>query len=571
VRTLRNLRISHKFAFAFGVVCLLCTTLGTVAAVGLLRISAAVTDIVEISALPKMQILGDIRYSVSTIRRTDVLLLLCDSKECTDRYVAKRKRYIADYNAAFGKYTPMVSLPGERELHAQMQENLSAYVEISDRARALAADGKTGDAVKAILSPAAQRTYNLAADTIEKDVALNNQAGATEGKQTIHMNHTILLLIWAFMGITVVLCALIGIGLTRLIAPPLALATAALERVAAKDLTVSAEDTGSDEIGRLSTALNTSVAAMRAVVRSVTEGADTLSTAAEELSTRAAQTSANTQTQTSRISQIAAAAQEMTATVGEISKNSENASAASAKSAQNAAKGGAVMEAAASTMKKIAAATISAAEKMSLLAGRSEEIGKVVHVIQEISEQTNLLALNAAIEAARAGEHGRGFAVVAGEVRRLAERTKAATQEIAGTIGNIQEETRQTIDVMAVSRTAVEAGLSETTHAHESLRAIIESSKEVESQIHLIATAATEQTSASGEIAESASQISGLATENLQAANETAEACRNLSALASDLDGIIHQFRVDDETQAGGRMRGAPIVGGLDPVLRSAS
>jgi methyl-accepting chemotaxis protein len=161
--------------------------------------------------------------------------------------------------------------------------------------------------------------------------------------------------------------------------------------------------------------------------------------------------------------------------------------------------------------------------------------------------------------------------VVAGEVRRLAERTKAATQEIAGTIGNIQEETRQTIDVMAVSRTAVEAGLSETTHAHESLRAIIESSKEVESQIHLIATAATEQTSASGEIAESASQISGLATENLQAANETAEACRNLSALASDLDGIIHQFRVDDETQAGGRMRGAPIVGGLDPVLRSAS
>ena len=94
--------------------------------------------------------------------------------------------------------------------------------------------------------------------------------------------------------------------------------------------------------------------------------------------------------------------------------------------------------------------------------------------------------------------------MVAGEVRRLAERTKGATEEIAGTIRSIQDETRETLQVMHESRTAVETGMGETAHARRSLEAIIESSKQVEHQIHLIATAATEQTAASGEISESA-------------------------------------------------------------------
>ena len=175
------------------------------------------------------------------------------------------------------------------------------------------------------------------------------------------------------------------------------------------------------------------------------------------------------------------------------------------------------MQAAAVTMEKIAAATSVVSEKMTSLAHRSEEIGKVVNVIQEISEQTNLLALNAAIEAARAGEHGRGFAVVAGEVRRLAERTKGATEEIAGTIRSIQDETRETLQVMEESRSAVESGMAETANARKSLEATIEASKQVEQQINLIATAATEQTSASGEISETAGQISQLAGENCRA------------------------------------------------------
>jgi methyl-accepting chemotaxis protein len=297
---------------------------------------------------------------------------------------------------------------------------------------------------------------------------------------------------------------------------------------------------------------------MRSVLGTVARGAENLSAAATEMSVRAVQANGNAQSQSGKTNQIAAAAQEMTATIGEIGSNAETAAGVSRKSAETANEGGAVMQAAATTMERISTATSSVASKMTELATRSEEIGKVVTVIQDISEQTNLLALNAAIEAARAGEHGRGFAVVVGEVRRLAERTRSATGEIAATIQSIQDETRQTLHLMDESHKAVDSGIGETSRARKSLEAIIGSAREVEHMIQMIATAATEQTSAAGEISESASHISKLATENSQAAEETAEGCKQLSILANDLDGIIRQFRLGGESQAGASLRSHP-------------
>ena len=565
---LRNLPVSRKFTYAFGLVCGLSFLLGTYAFTVFHGISAKCLDVSQ-NSFPSVVYLSDAREAMNAVRREDLDLMMCQTPDCIAQHSGNRQHALDTYQAKVKGYEPLVTNPGEREIYQKMQATWTQYTQVSDRGLDLVKAGKAGDALDLLGGDSTVALFSNALAAANDNFQLNVKAG-TQGAEGATTAATRAL--WVSSGVTlliILLCALIGMVLTREIAPRIARVRNALESMAAKDLTTSIRISGTDEIGQLGEAFNTSVESMRKVFVAVAQSAETLSSATTEISAAAAQNAGNSRAESTKINQIAAAAQEMTATIGEISHNAENAAGASRESAVNAEKGGAVMQAASGTMEKIAAATTSVADKMTSLALRSEEIGKVVNVIQEISEQTNLLALNAAIEAARAGEHGRGFAVVAGEVRRLAERTKGATEEIAGTIRSIQDETRETLQVMQESRTAVETGMDETSHARKSLEAIIESSKQVEHQIHLIATAATEQTSASGEISESAGQISQIAVENAQGAEEAVEALKNLASLASDLDGMIRQFRLEDGRQSGGKFTGMgqPAV---QPVLRSA-
>jgi len=541
---IKNLPVSRKFTYAFGMVCGLCILLGIYTFATFHSISSKSVD-VSVNAFPSVIQLSEIRGAVNTIRREDLDLLLCQTQACSDTHGASRQKALTTYQSTLKTYEALISYPWERENYQKFTAAFAQYLDASTRSVALLAAAKTGDALDLLLADATAGSFDATLTSLNDDLQSNIKLGTQNANDAANSStHATWVASFATLVI-VLLCAGIGGVLTKMIVPALQAATAALEKVAEKDLTVSVEETSTDEIGRLCSALNTSVVSMREVLVAVAQGAETLSSATTQMSARSIESAGNANSQASKTNQIAAAAQEMTATIGEISHNAETAAGASRVSADTANQGGAVMQAAASTMERIAVATSSVSEKMASLSRRSEEIGKVVNVIQEISEQTNLLALNAAIEAARAGEHGRGFAVVAGEVRRLAERTKGATEEIAGTIRSIQEETRETLQVMQESRTSVETGMNETANARKSLEAIIESSKQVEHQIHLIATAATEQTSASGEISESAGQISQLSMENAQGAEEAVEALKNLASLASDLDGMIRQFQLD--------------------------
>jgi methyl-accepting chemotaxis protein len=549
---LHNIPIARKFIYAFGLVCALCVGLGIYTAHTLTSVTQKAAEIGE-HDLPAIGYLTAARADMNQVRRSDMVLALCPSPDCVERESSTRRKAIADYQSSLAAYVPLESEDRVRAATGQMTDNFSQYLQqVSEHALALERDHQASEAAKLVTSDSSVGLFHAALDASSQDV----EDAMTDGKQDAAASTSALrsaLAINIVITVAIVfLSALIGWQLNRQIAPRIVRGTAMLERMADGDLTVNVQVMGSDEIGRLGAAMNRSAEETRKVIQSVASSADTLAAAVAQITAQATQSASNARNQSAKTSQIAAAAEELTVTIGEISRNSESAAGSSRVSAETATQGGAVMRSAAQTMERIAVATSSVSEKMSSLALRSEEIGKVISVIQEISEQTNLLALNAAIESARAGEHGRGFAVVAGEVRRLAERTRSATEEIGGTIHSIQEETRQTLEVMRQSESAVQSGIAETTDARKNLDSIIESSKQVEQEVQLIATAATEQTSAAGEISHSAGEISQLAEQSTRGAEQAVEALNNLSSLAASLDAMVRQFRIDDNHQPGG-------------------
>lgn len=310
------------------------------------------------------------------------------------------------------------------------------------------------------------------------------------------------------------------------------------------DLTKRFEVATLDELGILCQNFNTFVDKLHGVISKIAEVTNFVASAATQIAASSDQIAAGAEKQASRTDGVVTAMDEMAATTVEVAKNATEATAGAENASRVADKGHEVVLNTSGEMRTLAKTVQNAAETIGRLGQRSDEIRKIIGVIDDIADQTNLLALNAAIEAARAGERGRGFAVVADEVRKLAIRTTGATKEIETTIKEILQETEDAVVFIGKETQKAEEGTQLAEKAAESLVDIVKSAQDVLRMINQIATASEEQSVTAKEIANNIEDISRITSETLAGTKESALAAGDLSKQAVTLQSLVNQFKL---------------------------
>ncbi len=316
--------------------------------------------------------------------------------------------------------------------------------------------------------------------------------------------------------ILVIVIGAIFMLISRLMVNPLNSLAAVVDLVSNADLTQEVKVGSQDEIGRLAVRFNNMTAGLKNIIKKVQEATGHITTASREILLASQKQASTAREQSSAVAETTTAAQQLTSTSVQVGENSRKV----AQVAGHALEG----------MAKIKKAISKTHAMLAELGEKSQRIGTITELIDDVADKTNLLAINASIEAARAGEQGRGFTVVACEIRKLADSTAASTQDITALIELIQHEMSDAIVSMEESVQGVD---EEMRLAHQTT----EKTKEIETSTH-------QQIAGVRQISEAMMSIDGAMKQIATGSQQSQVSVKRLDELAGELKQLASKFKL---------------------------
>lgn len=243
-------------------------------------------------------------------------------------------------------------------------------------------------------------------------------------------------------------------------------------------------------------------------------------------------------------SSMAAAIEQLTVSITHMSDRANDANTLSQASSELSHSAQSIVNNTVNMITGISNVIEAAAHQVELLGTKAEKAGEAVRIIREIADQTNLLALNAAIEAARAGEQGRGFAVVADEVRKLAERTRIATEEIGATMKEMQDSKTLVLEGIVSAVSKAKEGATAAKTAGETIESVAKKAAEVGLVVNDVSSALNEQKSAANDIALHTEKLSSKSESLLAIADNVTDKVKEMNVVAASLKSVVSHFRL---------------------------
>ncbi len=562
---LRNMKTANKLITSFLIVCAIMVMVGGIGIWGMGQLNDRVTRLAD-RDVASINALSIVREALTKIQRNFYFSIVdTSSSTSTLSSITSDEQTMND---GFNHYLLISGSPeaDEQQAITIYEQNLQPWLDLLQTMTPLAKANTAADDAQVRQLAIAQwdpQTTKLTAALDHLITIKQNRATASRNDASA----TYARMVWTLgivMVAALVLAITLGLWLARLIANPLQKMVTVAQHVADGDLqridALVNQYGGRDETGQLTLALDAMITSLRQLVGDIHTASTNIANASGQIADAAEQSGNATNQVAQTIQQVSTGVQEqatqLTTVSGEMDalKNAgQHVADASTETGRVAKNGAEVINETLTGMQAVKQNVSDAAQQVRLLAERSNAISTIATSIAEIADQTNLLALNAAIEAARAGEHGRGFAVVADEVRKLAERSSTATQDIAAIIAEVQQQITRTIETMETGVTHVAGITDRSSEAGHALQLILDTMQDVIQQAQTVAQGAERAThavsnaaSVSEENSASAEEVSAAAEEMAAQVEETVASTQTLNDLARQLRGIVQVFHMDD-------------------------